>query len=338
MFRFEEIFDVVYCRPQAQSDEADALYEVIRAAKAHSPPAPRRGTRPSAATSRRKPLGQRRYACALPHIRRAPDPRRMGRQARPALRSRRSALAEEPPRRAEPRSALPLHVRQGHGRGHHGQGDRPDLPPADGAACRSPSCRSPACPTRSSTPSVSVLARLAFEVARACHGEVQVALLCEESHRYIPPIQSRLRADPPRHRPHRQGRAANTAPLCASSRSARANSIPPCFRNARPCSRCGFPAIATRTSWPAAGASRRARSFLSSLADREAIAFGEAIPTPMRMKFTITACSSCSGACGADPGTTCARANCGKPSRGCAANVPPGRPPATRPRLRAYRR
>ena len=26
-------------------------------------------------------------------------------------------------------------------------------------------------------------------------------------------------------------------------------------------------------------------SFLSSIADREAIAFGEAIPTPMRMKF-----------------------------------------------------
>jgi hypothetical protein len=36
----------------------------------------------------------------------------------------------------------------------------------------------------------------------------------------------------------------------------------------------------------AAGASSQgALNFLSSLADREAIAFGEAIPTPMRMKF-----------------------------------------------------
>jgi hypothetical protein len=37
----------------------------------------------------------------------------------------------------------------------------------------------------------------------------------------------------------------------------------------------------------AAGASSQgALNFLSSLADREAIAFGEAIPTPMRMKFS----------------------------------------------------
>jgi DNA helicase HerA-like ATPase len=134
---------------------------------------------------------------------------------------------------------------------------------------------------------VSVLARLAFEVASACHGETQVALLCEESHRYIPANQT-LGFEPTRRaigRIAKEGRKYG-ASLCIVTQR-------PSELDATVLSQCST-MFAMRLSSEkdkdimaqAAGASTQgALNFLSSLADREAIAFGEAIPTPMRMKF-----------------------------------------------------
>jgi DNA helicase HerA-like ATPase len=134
---------------------------------------------------------------------------------------------------------------------------------------------------------VSVLARLAFEVASACHGETQVALLCEESHRYIPSNQN-LGFEPTRRaigRIAKEGRKYG-ASLCIVTQR-------PSELDSTVLSQCST-MFAMRLSSErdkdimaqAAGASSQgALNFLSSLADREAIAFGEAIPTPMRMKF-----------------------------------------------------
>ena len=132
-----------------------------------------------------------------------------------------------------------------------------------------------------------MLARLAFEVASACHGEVQVALLCEESHRYIPANQ-RMGFEPTRRaigRIAKEGRKYG-ASLCIVTQR-------PSELDSTVLSQCST-MFAMRLSSErdkdimaqAAGASSQGTlNFLSSLADREAIAFGEAIPTPMRMKF-----------------------------------------------------
>jgi DNA helicase HerA-like ATPase len=117
---------------------------------------------------------------------------------------------------------------------------------------------------------------------------VQVALLCEESHRYIP-ANPNLGFEPTRRaigRIAKEGRKYG-ASLCIVTQR-------PSELDSTVLSQCST-MFAMRLSSErdkdimasAAGASSQGTlNFLSSLADREAIAFGEAIPTPMRMKFS----------------------------------------------------
>ena len=134
---------------------------------------------------------------------------------------------------------------------------------------------------------VSVLARMAFEIALWSDQTYEVMVLCEEAHRYIP-------ADPAQaFPPTRQaiGRIAKEGRKYGASLGVitqRPSELDPTVL-----SQCST-MFAMRLSnerdkgiiSSAVGVSSEGTiSFLSSIADREAIAFGEAIATPMRMKF-----------------------------------------------------
>jgi hypothetical protein len=135
---------------------------------------------------------------------------------------------------------------------------------------------------------VSVLARLAFEIAFWCAGNFEVNVLCEEAHRYIPSGQGQ-NFGPARQaigRIAKEGRKYNASLGVISQR--------PSELDPTVLSQCAtmFAMRLTnendkRIIRDAVGASALSTiAFLSSIADREAIAFGEAIATPMRMKFS----------------------------------------------------
>jgi hypothetical protein len=134
---------------------------------------------------------------------------------------------------------------------------------------------------------VSVLARMAFEVAMWSDGAYEIAVVCEEAHRYIPNDQSQA-FGPTRtaiSRIAKEGRKYGASLGIVTQR--------PSELDATVLSQCST-MFAMRLSneqdkaivRSAVGVSSASTiAFLSSIADREAIAFGEAIATPMRMKF-----------------------------------------------------
>jgi uncharacterized protein len=287
MFRFEEMLDVVYSGRKPNSDESDALYEVIRTAKQRFAA----GGRPADSSIRRN-QGQEygwvnadtpvpyRISDALQAIEDWAgklDPRYARADLR-SLKNRLDALSHDPRYRFMFGKVMV----------------EDNMTKVISALFRMPMERMPVTivqvgglPNEVVNAVVSVLARLAFEVASACHGEVQVALLCEESHRYIPANQS-MGFEPTRRaigRIAKEGRKYG-ASLCIVTQR-------PSELDSTVLSQCST-MFAMRLSSErdkdimaqAAGASSQGTlTFLSSLADREAIAFGEAIPTPMRMKF-----------------------------------------------------
>ncbi len=134
---------------------------------------------------------------------------------------------------------------------------------------------------------VSVLARLAFDVAVWAGGNFEVALVCEEAHRYIP-NNSSLGFAPTRQaigRIAKEGRKYGASLGVITQRPSELDSTV--------LSQCStmfamrLPNESDKAIIRAALSESSAStiSFLSSLANRECIAFGEAIPSPMRMKF-----------------------------------------------------
>ena len=83
---------------------------------------------------------------------------------------------------------------------------------------------------------VSVLARLAFEIAFWCSGTYEINVLCEEAHRYIPADEGKPSAQPDRRSGGSRKRGGSTAPRLASCRNALPSSTRLSFRNVRPCS------------------------------------------------------------------------------------------------------
>jgi uncharacterized protein len=135
---------------------------------------------------------------------------------------------------------------------------------------------------------VSVLARIAFEIAQWSEGAYEIAVVCEEAHRYIPNNPA-LGFGPTRQaigRIAKEGRKYG-ASLCVVSQR-------PIELDATVLSQCStifamrLPNEVDKAIIKSAlgESSATMLDFLSSIADREAIAFGEAIPTPMRMKFS----------------------------------------------------
>jgi uncharacterized protein len=134
---------------------------------------------------------------------------------------------------------------------------------------------------------VSVLARMAFEIALWSDATYEIMLLCEEAHRYIPADSAQGFL------PTRQaiGRIAKEGRKYGASLGVitqRPSELDPTALSQ--CSTMFAMRLANERDKgiisAAVGISSEGTiSFLSSIADREAIAFGEAIATPMRMKF-----------------------------------------------------
>jgi uncharacterized protein len=134
---------------------------------------------------------------------------------------------------------------------------------------------------------VSVLARLAFEIAFWCSGAYEINVLCEEAHRYIS-SDNRQTFGPARQAIGRIAKEGRKYGASLGVVTQRPSELDPTVLSQ--CSTLFAMRLANELDKgiirAAAGASAASTiAFLSSIADREAIAFGEAIATPMRMKF-----------------------------------------------------
>ena len=134
---------------------------------------------------------------------------------------------------------------------------------------------------------VSVIGRLAFDISFLSRGAQQIALICEEGHRYVPRDHS-LGFRPTRLALGRIAKEGRKYGLSLGVISQRPAEIDPTLLSQ--CSTIFAMRLPNEADkdiikecLPAYSASLS--DMLSSIVDREAIAFGEAIPTPMRMTF-----------------------------------------------------
>lgn len=140
---------------------------------------------------------------------------------------------------------------------------------------------------------VSVLARLAFEVAFWSSGSYEISVVCDEAHRYIPSAQRNDGDFAPARRAigriAKEGRKYG-ASLCVISPR-------PSELDATVLSQCSTMfamrlANDTDKKIIADAVGAAMATVLPSMTDREAIAFGEALAMPMRVKFSDAALRS----------------------------------------------
>ena len=141
---------------------------------------------------------------------------------------------------------------------------------------------------------VSVLARLAFEVAFWCVGNYEVSVICEEAHRYIPSGQGNDFA-PARRAISRIAKEGRKYGASLGVISPRPSELDPTVLSQ--CSTTFAMRLANENDKKiiadAVGSSALSMiALLPSIADREAVAFGEALAMPMRMKFSDLALQS----------------------------------------------
>ena len=288
MFKFDEMVDIIYAGRKPNSDESDALYEVIKAAKSRFSAA---SASLAANTVRRQAVSETGWVSAdtpIPYrISDAVqiidewtgklDPRYSRADMR-TLKHRFEALSHDPRYRFMFGKLLveDIMIRVV---------SQIFRVPKDGAPVTI--VKLAGLPNEVVNSVVSVLARMAFEIALWSDDTFEIALLCEEAHRYIPsdPAQGFL--------PTRQaiGRIAKEGRKYGASLGVvtqRPSELDPTVLSQ--CSTMFAMRLANERDKgiisAAVGVSSEGTiSFLSSIADREAIAFGEAIATPMRMKF-----------------------------------------------------
>jgi uncharacterized protein len=287
MFKFDEMVDIIYAGRKPNPEESDALYEVIKSAK----------TRFSAASVSRLSAIRRQSASEKGWVSAdTPVPYRISdavqiieewmgkldpRYARADMRSlkhRFEALSHDPRYRFMFGKLLVEDIMTK-------VVSQTFRMPQNGAPVTI--VRLAGLPNEVVNSVVSVLARMAFEIALWSDDNYEIALLCEEAHRYIPAdlAQGFL--------PTRQaiGRIAKEGRKYGASLGVvtqRPSELDPTVLSQ--CSTMFAMRLANERdkgiiSSAIGVSSEGAISFLSSIADREAIAFGEAIATPMRMKF-----------------------------------------------------
>ncbi len=132
---------------------------------------------------------------------------------------------------------------------------------------------------------VSVLSRLAFEIAYWCAGAFEIAVICEEAHRYIARGEGSL-FEPARRAIRRIAKEGRKYGVTLGVIAPRPSELDPTVLSQ--CSSIFAMRLANeadkRIISEAAGASAQGMvDLLSSIADREAIALGEAVAMPMRM-------------------------------------------------------
>lgn len=133
----------------------------------------------------------------------------------------------------------------------------------------------------------SVLCRLAFDIALASHSKVKTLVVCEEAHRYIPADAGSAFA-PTRDAIARIAKEGRKYGVSLAIITQRPNELDPTILSQ--CNtvfslRLGNDEDQNVMRKAISNGSRSTLAFLSSLADRECIAFGSAVSTPMRMRF-----------------------------------------------------
>ncbi len=133
----------------------------------------------------------------------------------------------------------------------------------------------------------SVLARLAFDLALWSAGKLKLLVLCEEAHRYMP-ADPRLGFAPTRHALSRIAKEGRKYGCYLGIVTQRPGELDPTILSQ--CSTMFAMRLANEHDQEIirsaiADSSQSSLSFLSSMGQREAIAFGEGVATTMRMKF-----------------------------------------------------
>jgi DNA helicase HerA-like ATPase len=289
MFKFDELADVVFSGRQPHADERDALYEVIRIARAKYQT--ELSSSAGASAVRRQLVAEGNPATSdTPTPYRIVDviavieewlgllDQRFPRSELRALRYRLEGLNRDPRYRFMfgrlvveddigkvisklfriPTRGLPVTI-----------------------------VRLAGLPNEVTNSVVSVLARLSFEIAFYCSGAYEINVLCEEAHRYIS-SDNRQTFGPARLAIGRIAKEGRKYGASLGIVTQRPSELDPTVLSQ--CSTLFAMRLANELDKgiirAAAGVSAASTiAFLSSIADREAIAFGEAIATPMRMKF-----------------------------------------------------
>lgn len=136
---------------------------------------------------------------------------------------------------------------------------------------------------------VSVLSRLSFEIAMWSAGDFEVLVLCEEAHRYVPQ-DSKLGFAPTRQAIARIAKEGRKYGCYIGVVTQRPGELDPTILSQ--CStvfamRLGNDRDQEIIRSAISDSSASQIGFLSAIGNREAIAFGEGVATPMRMKFTL---------------------------------------------------
>jgi DNA helicase HerA-like ATPase len=133
----------------------------------------------------------------------------------------------------------------------------------------------------------SVLARLAFDLALWSEGRLKLLLLCEEAHRYMP-VDHRLGFAPTRHALSRIAKEGRKYGCYLGVVTQRPGELDPTILSQ--CSTVFAMRLANEQDQAIirsaiADSSASTLAFLSSMGQREAIAFGEGVATTMRLRF-----------------------------------------------------
>jgi DNA helicase HerA-like ATPase len=133
----------------------------------------------------------------------------------------------------------------------------------------------------------SVLARLAFDLALWSNGKLRLLLVCEEAHRYMP-SDHRLGFAPTRHALARIAKEGRKYGCYLGVVTQRPGELDPTILSQ--CSTVFAMRLANERDQEIirsaiADSSESTLAFLSSMGQREAIAFGDGVATPMRLKF-----------------------------------------------------
>ncbi len=133
----------------------------------------------------------------------------------------------------------------------------------------------------------SVLARIAFDLAMWSRGGYEILLLCEEAHRYVP-ADPALGFAPTRQAIARIAKEGRKYGAYLGVVTQRPGELDPTILSQ--CSTIFAMRLANERDQQIiraaiADASASTISFLSAIGNREAIAFGEGVATPMRMRF-----------------------------------------------------
>lgn len=136
---------------------------------------------------------------------------------------------------------------------------------------------------------VSVLSRLAFDISMWSNGGFEVLVLCEEAHRYVPQ-DGRLGFAPTRQAIARIAKEGRKYGCYIGVVTQRPGELDPTILSQ--CStvfamRLGNDRDQEIIRSAISDSSASQITFLSAIGNREAIAFGEGVATPMRMKFTL---------------------------------------------------